>query len=68
VVIVQNALCLPVHVPLGVALAETLVETVLPGTGHRHYFAWERERFRHPELPRLLHSVFPPPCQGCGTW
>jgi hypothetical protein len=21
-----------------------------------------------PQLPRLLHSVFPPPCRGCGTW
>jgi len=68
VAIIQNALALPVNVPLGVALAEVLVETGLPAIGHHHDFAWERERFRHPQLPRLLHSVFPPPCRGCGTW
>jgi hypothetical protein len=47
-----------------VALAEVLVETGLPAIGHHHDFACERERFRHPQLPRLLHSVFPPALPG----
>jgi glycosyltransferase involved in cell wall biosynthesis len=63
-VLVQNALCLPVHVPLGLALAELLAETGLPAVAHHHDFAWERERFGHPQLPRLLHSAFPPALPG----
>jgi hypothetical protein len=63
-VFVQNALCLPVHVPLGLALTELLAETGLPAVAHHHDFAWERERFGHPQLPRLLHSAFPPALPG----
>ena len=58
--VVQNALCLPMNVPLGVALAELLAETGLPAVAHHHDFSWERERFRRPRLPMMLRSVFPP--------
>lgn len=60
VMVVQNALCLPMQIPLGLAVAETLAETGLPAVAHHHDFAWERERFQRPRLPELLHAAFPP--------
>jgi mannosylglucosylglycerate synthase len=59
-VVVQNASCLPMNVPLGMALAEVLAETGLPAVAHHHDFAWERERFRRPHVPEVLGSAFPP--------
>jgi mannosylglucosylglycerate synthase len=64
VVVVQNALCLPMQLPLGVAVAETLVETGVPAVAHHHDFAWERERFRRPRVPGVLRAAFPPALPG----
>jgi glycosyltransferase involved in cell wall biosynthesis len=64
VVVVQNALCLPMHVPLGMALAELLAETGIPAVAHHHDFAWERERFRRPQVPDVLRAAFPPALPG----
>src|SRR6266511_1902700 len=64
VLIVQNALCLPMNVPLGVALAELLAETGVPAVAHHHDFAWERERFRRPQMPDMLRVAFPPALPG----
>jgi hypothetical protein len=64
VVIAQNALSLPMNVPLGVALAELLAETSLPAVAHHHDFAWERERFRRPQMPDTLRAAFPPALPG----
>jgi hypothetical protein len=33
------------HVPLGLALTETIVETQIPTIAHHHDFHWERIRF-----------------------
>ena len=63
-VIVENALCLPVNVPLGLAITEILAETGLPGIAHHHDFAWERERFRRPQMPEMLRTWFPPDLPG----
>ena len=60
VMVVQNALCLPMQIPLGLAVAETLAETGLPAVAHHHDFVWERERFRRPRLPGVLRAAFPP--------
>jgi glycosyltransferase involved in cell wall biosynthesis len=64
VAVVQNALCLPMHVPLGMALAELLAETGIPAVAHHHDFAWERERFRRPQVPDVLRAAFPPALPG----
>jgi mannosylglucosylglycerate synthase len=64
VLVVQNALCLPMNVPLGVALAELLAETDVPAVAHHHDFAWERDRFRRPQMPDMLRAVFPPALPG----
>jgi glycosyltransferase involved in cell wall biosynthesis len=60
VLIAENVLCLPMHLPLGLAVGQLLAETGLPALGHHHDFAWERARFRHTVVPHLLASAFPP--------
>ncbi len=60
VLIAENVPCLPMHLPLGLAVGQLLAETALPALGHHHDFAWERARFRHTVVPHLLASAFPP--------
>jgi hypothetical protein len=43
--IAENVLAIPMHVPLGLALTETIAETQLPTIAHQHDFFWERVRF-----------------------
>lgn len=58
--IIENALSLPMHVPLGLALAELIAETSLPVIAHHHDFAWERERFALNAAEDYLQAAFPP--------
>jgi glycosyltransferase involved in cell wall biosynthesis len=58
--VVQNALAIPMHVPLGMALARVIEETGIPTVGHHHDFYWERQRFRLNCIPNLLLKTFPP--------
>ncbi len=60
VMIVQNALAIPMHVPLGLALSRFIAESGIPAIGHHHDFFWERERFRVNAIPDLLWQHFPP--------
>jgi len=60
VMVVENALAIPMQVPLGLALARVIQETNIPTIGHHHDFIWERERFRLNCLPELLWQTFPP--------
>ena len=60
VLIAENVLCLPMHLPLGLAVGQLLAESGLPAVGHHHDFAWERSRFRRTIVPHLLDSAFPP--------
>jgi glycosyltransferase involved in cell wall biosynthesis len=60
VVVAENVLCLPMQLPLGVALTEVLRDTGLPAVGHHHDFGWERDRFSKGHDPHLLHTNFPP--------
>jgi hypothetical protein len=43
--IAENALTIPLHIPLGLSLAETIAETEIPTIAHHHDFYWERNRF-----------------------
>lgn len=58
--IVENALALPMNVPLGLAITELIAETGLPAIAHHHDFAWERERFALNAASDYLHAAFPP--------
>ncbi|BCX87733.1 mannosylglucosylglycerate synthase [Methylomarinovum tepidoasis] len=58
--VVQNALTIPMHVPLGVAIIEFLMETKIPTICHHHDFYWERERFQISPIADYLEMAFPP--------
>lgn len=59
VLIPQNILAIPMHVPLGLAMTEVIAETGLPTVAHHHDFAWERERFVRSAVNDYLRSAFP---------
>lgn len=58
--VVQNALTIPLHVPLGVAITEFIAETQLPTIAHHHDFYWERTRFIVNAVGDYLRMSFPP--------
>lgn len=60
ILVVENALCLPMNLPLGLALTHFIVETGIPTIGHHHDFFWERDRFSVNAVPDTLEKAFPP--------
>jgi len=56
----ENALTIPVNVPLGKAIAEFLAETNMQAVAHHHDFYWERQRFSVNAVPDILDTAFPP--------
>ncbi|MEM9081813.1 MAG: glycosyltransferase family 4 protein [Verrucomicrobiota bacterium] len=59
VLVPENALTIPVHVPLGVAITEFLAETNMRAVAHHHDFYWERDRFAVNAVPDFLDMAFP---------
>ncbi|MEM9656938.1 MAG: glycosyltransferase family 4 protein [Planctomycetota bacterium] len=60
ILIIQNALCIPMNVPLGVAVTQFIAETGFPTIAHHHDFYWERDRFSVNAIGDLLTMAFPP--------
>ncbi len=60
ILIVQNALCIPMNVPLGVAITQFIAETGFPTIAHHHDFYWERDRFSVNSIGDILAMAFPP--------
>jgi mannosylglucosylglycerate synthase len=58
--IVENALTIPLNIPLGLALSEIIAETGIPTIAHHHDFYWERERFSINGVNDYLRMAFPP--------
>lgn len=58
--IAENVLSIPMHVPLGLALTETIAETQVPTICHHHDFYWERIRFSINAVNDYLRMAFPP--------
>ena len=56
----ENALTIPMNIPLGLAITEVLVETGMPAVAHHHDFYWERDRFITNAVPDYLNTAFPP--------
>jgi glycosyltransferase involved in cell wall biosynthesis len=56
----QNALAIPLHIPLGVALTEFIAGTGIPAIAHHHDLYWERRRFASTAVPDILEQCFPP--------
>lgn len=60
VLIVENAFAIPMHIPLGIALAELVAEMEMPTVAHNHDFAWERQRFLTGCAEDYIVRAFPP--------
>ncbi len=56
---VENALAIPMNLPLGLAL-QRLIAGGQRTIARHHDFYWERKRFRHNNVEWLLHVAFPP--------
>ncbi|MDP8243764.1 MAG: glycosyltransferase family 4 protein [Candidatus Hinthialibacter antarcticus] len=60
ILVLENVLSIPMHVPLGIAVTEFLSETQMPSIGHHHDFYWERSRFLVSAVQDYLDMAFPP--------
>ncbi|UCE51070.1 MAG: glycosyltransferase family 4 protein [Desulfobacterales bacterium] len=56
----QNALTIPLNIPLGIAITQVIMETGIPTVAHHHDFYWERDRFMTNAVWDYLHMAFPP--------
>ena len=60
ILIAQNALTIPMHIALGLAVTEVAAETEIPTIAHHHDFYWERVRFSVNAVHDYLQMAFPP--------
>lgn len=59
--IAENALTIPMNVPLGLALLQLIQQTGIDCIAHHHDFVWERERYLINSIDDFIASAFPPP-------
>jgi glycosyltransferase involved in cell wall biosynthesis len=58
-IIVQNALTLPMNLPMGVSLTGLIAELGIDTIAHHHDFFWERQRYQTNAILDLLDTAFP---------
>jgi glycosyltransferase involved in cell wall biosynthesis len=56
----ENALTIPLNLPLGIAITELIAETGIPTLAHHHDFFWERQHFMVNAVSDYLQMAFPP--------
>ncbi len=56
----ENALAIPLNIPLGLAITELVAETGMPTVAHHHDFSWERKRFLINAVQDYIQRAFPP--------
>jgi len=56
----ENALTIPLNIPLGIALTELISETGIRVIAHHHDFFWERQNFMTNAVWEYLNMAFPP--------
>jgi glycosyltransferase involved in cell wall biosynthesis len=59
-IIPENALTIPLNIPLGIAITEFIAETNIQTIAHHHDFYWERDRFMINAIQDYLNMAFPP--------
>jgi glycosyltransferase involved in cell wall biosynthesis len=55
----ENALTIPLNIPLGLAITEVIAETGLATIAHHHDFFWERSHFKTNAVWDYLNMAFP---------
>ncbi|MBW2093803.1 MAG: glycosyltransferase family 4 protein [Deltaproteobacteria bacterium] len=56
----ENALAIPMNIPLAMAITELVAETGMPTIAHHHDFSWERKRFLINAVQDFIQYAFPP--------
>ena len=59
-IIAQNALTIPMNVPLGITIVAEIQELGVGCVAHHHDFYWERDRFLINAVDDFLRYAFPP--------
>lgn len=60
VLVIQNALAIPMNLPLGHCLSQLIQELNIPTIAHHHDFFWERTRYQAGGMLDFLDEFFPP--------
>ena len=60
ILVPENALTIPLNLPLGIALTELISEMGIPAIAHHHDFFWERQNFMTNSVWEYLNMAFPP--------
>ncbi|RZB35184.1 MAG: hypothetical protein SRB1_00952 [Desulfobacteraceae bacterium Eth-SRB1] len=60
ILIPENALAIPLNLPLGIAITEVISETGMPVIAHHHDFFWERQCFKICAVWEYINMAFPP--------
>ena len=60
ILVAENALTIPMQIPLGIAITDFVAETGIPTIAHHHDFFWERTRFAITAVRDYLEMAFPP--------
>lgn len=58
--VIENALTIPLNLPLGIGLTEVISEISMPTVAHHHDFFWERQHFMTNAVWEYLNMAFPP--------
>ena len=56
----ENVITIPLNIPLGIAITETIAETGIKTIAHHHDFFWERKRFLVNCVWDYLNACYPP--------
>jgi len=57
---IENALAIPLNIPLGIALGELISEQEIRVITRHHDFYWERKQFSSSNIEDILNEYFPP--------
>ena len=60
ILVPENALTIPLNIPLGMAITEIISEIGIPTIAHHHDFFWERKQFLINAVWEYLNMAFPP--------
>jgi hypothetical protein len=58
-IVVENALTIPMNLPLGITLTGLIAELGIDTIAHHHDFFWERQRYQGNAILDLLDTAFP---------
>jgi glycosyltransferase involved in cell wall biosynthesis len=58
-IVVENALTIPMNLPLGITLTGLIAELGINTIAHHHDFYWERHRYQSNSILDLLDTAFP---------